>query len=287
VNANRQPQGIPVGGQFAAKTHSEPAVNLRPGLKVDKNAANYFADQVQSIWEAGLQGELTATKDRLTYTAPDGVAFDIHQDGHKLDNGELGWAVDNHDQADVDHPSYGLRYESDTEDLGENVQEALFDHAMGEAFTLNGGSESLDFRQFNSVWPEREPSASASFLDVTTGDDLEVFYNMEHSELTVWRNGEKASTEDVDATFADLVGSTGLDVPGGSPSQQLAWHMERSFRMAAAKPGNPHWIQKYQVAGLDWEDRHDGRSVGSSCTDGPWCQAPRGDHQPDCAMAFL
>ena len=35
----------------------------------------------------------------------------------------------------------------------------------------------------------------------------------------------------------------------------MAWHMERSFRIAAAKLDSPAWMRPYRVAGLGWEDR--------------------------------
>lgn len=139
MSVNRQPPGIPTGGQFAAARHGEPAIGLRGNLHLDRDAANNFADQVESIQQEGLKGALSAHGGRLRFTANDGRTFDIHQDGHTDGDGNPGWAIDNHDSTDADDPAYGLRYESRTENLGEDLARALNDAAAIEAFTLNAG----------------------------------------------------------------------------------------------------------------------------------------------------
>jgi hypothetical protein len=63
-----KPAGQPDGGQFARTVHGYPPVGLRGDLHVDKAAATYFADQVDSIQAEGLKGALSATEDKLTFT---------------------------------------------------------------------------------------------------------------------------------------------------------------------------------------------------------------------------
>lgn len=71
---NRQPEGIPAGGQFAASLHAEPEVAL------GESSANTRLDAVAAfeLGKAGLQGELTpytgsdpdAGEDAMTYVSP-------------------------------------------------------------------------------------------------------------------------------------------------------------------------------------------------------------------------
>lgn len=303
MSVNRQPQGIPTGGQFAAARHGEPAIGLRGSLHVDRDAANNFADQVESIQQEGLKGALSAYGNRLRFTANDGRTFDIHQDGHTDEDGNSGWAIDNHDCADGDDPAYGLRYESRTANLGEDLAEALNDAAAIEAFTLNAGSPRYDFRSFYAIDGERATS-SACFLDIEDGLDLDILFNHDTGQLKVEKNGVELTGEDADEAVRDLVESVDIDAPEGRPTGQLAWHMERSFRIAAAREDSPEWMHQHRVAGLEWDDRHEGRGSGGAarpatavagyvgqgyadirpCTDGPWCAAPRGKHVAECTM---
>ena len=253
---NRQPVGIPIGGQFAAAVHAGPEIGLTEGLQVDSDSANYFADQVESIREAGLKGSITAGEegDVLTYTAPDGTAFDIRQGGEPDIHGNPGWAIDNHEHANVDHPAYGLRRETTTWQLGDALEDALFDTAVAEAGTLNG-SDDLEYRGFFMVRPEGAPAACADFT-TEAGDDVEVIYSIEERKLTVWRNSEIIDGAEADGLLTGLVEQADIEAPGGSPSGQAAWHMERSFRIAAAKHDSPEWAHEYRVDGLTWEDRN-------------------------------
>jgi hypothetical protein len=305
MSVTRQPQGIPTGGQFAAARHSEPAIGLRGNLHVDRDAANNFADQVESIQQEGLKGALSAHGDRLRFTANDGRTFDIHQDGHTDEDGNPGWAIDNHDSTDADDPAHGLRYESRTENLGEDLAGALNDAAAIEAFTLNAGSERYDFRSLD-VFDGENANSSVCFVDRETHDDLDVYYDVDTQKLSVFYDDSEVTGKDVDEVLQDLVDASNLDCPDGTPSQKMAWHMERSFRIAAAREGSPAWMHRHRVAGLEWDDRHDGRGSGGSdrpataadgvgqgfaaersCTDGPWCAAPRDKHVADCAMAVF
>lgn len=254
----RQPKGIPVGGQFAPDLRKEPVVGLRGDLHVDREAATYFADQVESIQAEGLKGALSAHDGKLTFTSNDGRSFDIHQDGHTDEDGNPGWAIDNHAAADPGDPVYGLRYESRTENLGEDLAGALADADAIEAFTLNEGSERYDFRSYDVVDGDTATS-SACFMDATTGLDLNIDFDHDAGTLHVDRNGETLAGADSDEAVRDLVESVDLDVPEGSPTGQLAWHMERSFRIAAAKHDSPAWMHQYRTAELTWEDRNDGR----------------------------
>ncbi|ACL41952.1 hypothetical protein Achl_4001 (plasmid) [Pseudarthrobacter chlorophenolicus A6] len=258
MSTNRQPQGIPTGGQFAAARHGEPAVGLRGDLHVDKEAATYFADQVESIQQEGLEGALSAHGGKLTFTSNDGRTFHIHQDGHTDEDGNPGWAIDNHDVADPGDPVYGIRYESRTENLGEDLAAALADADAIEAFTLNAGSEQYDFRSYDVIDGESATS-SACFMDATDGFDLTIDFDHDTGVLRVDRNGETLTGAESDDALRDLVQSVDIDAPDGSPTGQMAWHMERSFRIAAAKHDSPAWMHPYRTAGLTWEDRNDGR----------------------------
>ncbi|HEX9086517.1 MAG TPA: hypothetical protein VF867_03225 [Arthrobacter sp.] len=247
--------GQPIGGQFARTRHGYPAVGLRGELHVDKEAATYFADQVDSIQAEGLKGSLSGRGDVLRFTSTDGRSFDIHQDGHTDEDGSLGWAIDNHDCADGDDPAYGLRYESRTDNLGEDLANALAEADAIEAFTMNAGSERYDFRSYDIIDGEHATSA-ACFADIEeSGTDLDVEFDHDAGTLKVSRNGEELTGPDADEALRDLVESVDIDAPDGSPSGQMAWHMERSFRIAAAKGDSPEWTHKYRTAGLTWEDR--------------------------------
>lgn len=254
MTINRQPPGIPVGGQFAAAHHSEPAVGLRGSLHVDREAAMYFADQVESIQQEGLEGAISAHEGCLTFTSNDGRSFSIRQDGHYDDDGNLGWSIDNHDVADPADPVYGLRCESRTEKLGEDLAEQLAIADSIEAFTLNAGSQRYDFRHYDVIDGETARSA-ACFMDIEDGNDLNIDYDLDTGTLKVDRNGEVLTGTDADNALRGLVESVDLDAPEGRPSGQMAWHMERSFRIAAAKHDSPAWMHPYRVDGLTWEDR--------------------------------
>ncbi|MET4144181.1 hypothetical protein [Arthrobacter sp. UYCo732] len=259
MNETRQPRGIPAGGQFAPSTHREAAVGLRGDLHVDKEAATYFTDHVESIQQEGLKGAVSAHDGKMTFTSNDGRAFHIHQDGHLDEAGNPGWAIDNHDTADADDPVYGLRYESRTENLGEDLAGALADADAIEAFTLNAGSERYDFRSYDIIDGEHATSA-ACFADIEeSGEDLNIDFDHDTGSLRVDRNGETLTGDESDDALRDLVKSVDIDAPDGSPTGQMAWHMERSFRIAAAKHDSPAWMHPYRTAGLTWEDRNDGR----------------------------
>lgn len=254
----RQPEGIPIGGQFAAALHSEPVVGLRGDLHVDREAATYFSDQVESIQLEGLKGAISAHGDTLRFTANDGRTFDIHQDGHLDQDGTPGWAIDNHECADEGDPSYGLRVESLTDNLGEDLAAVIFESQTIEAFTLNQGSDEYDFRAV-SISPNNDAGAvlNADFVDLETNDDLSVHYDVDRQKLTVYYDGsEVVSDKERDEVLKDLTDCSDLDAPEGSPSGRMAWHMERSIRVLAAKDDSPEWIHHYRTAGLTWEDRN-------------------------------
>lgn len=256
----RQPQGIPIGGQFAAARHAECVIGLRGDLHVDRDAANYFADLVESIQQEGLKGAVSAHEDgnRLRFTTNDGRSFDIHQDGHLDQDGTPGWAIDNHNCADADDPAYGLRLESRPDNIGEDLAALIFQSQTTEAFTLNQGSEEYDFRAV-SISPNDDAGAvlNADFVDIESGDDLSVYYDVDRQELTVYYDGaELATDEQRDEVLKDLTDCSDLDAPEGSPSGRMAWHMERSIRVLAAKDDAPEWIHQYRTAGLTWEDRN-------------------------------
>lgn len=258
MSEHRQPKGVPTGGQFAPTAHGEPLVGLRIGLHVDREAANYFPDQVESIQREGLKGALSAHGGKLTFTSNDGQAFHIHQDGHADQDGSPGWAIDNHEIADSDDPTFGLRYESRTDNLGEDLADALNEAAAIEAFTLNEGSQRYDFRSFGILEGENT-TTHACFLDVEDGMDLDISFRHDTGQLAVSKNGEVLTGKDADEALRDLVDSVDIDAPDGRASEQMSWHMERSFRIAAARPDSPAWMHPHRVAGLRWEDRNDGR----------------------------
>ena len=244
----------PGGGQFTHPERTEAGIAVG-GLRVDKAAENKYPDQVASIREAGLKGSLDATDKGLLYSSEDGCAFDIHQDGHTTPDGSLGWAVDNHDQAEADDPAYGLRYETVTGALGETVAEAAFDSAAIEAFTLKEG-EVFDFKTSAVYQRGGVTMVSASFYDAETADDLDVYYDVDRRALDVYYGDSQVTGGEADEVLRDLVDNAHLGAPGGSPSQQVSWHMERSLRILAAKDDSPEWIHPYRVAGLSWDDRH-------------------------------
>lgn len=259
MNDARQPRGIPTGGQFASTTHGHPAVGLRGGLHVDKEAATYFADQVDSIQSEELKGALSAHDGKLKFTSNDGRAFEIHQDGHTDEDGTPGWAIDNHDCEDPSAATYGLRYESRTDNLGEDLANALTDADAIDAFTLNAGSQRYDFRSYDLIDGEHAIS-SACFADIDeSGTDLDIDFDHDTGTLKVSRNGEELTGADADDAARNLVNSVDDDGPDGSLTGKLAWHMERSFRIAAAKDDSPAWTHKYRTDGLSWEDRNEYR----------------------------
>lgn len=254
--AVHKPAGQPDGGQFARTVHGYPPVGLRGELHVDKEAATYFPDQVDSIQAEGLKGSLSGRGDRLRFTSADGRSFDIRQDGHLDTDGSPGWAIENHDCADVDDAFYGLRYESRTDNLGEDLANALAEADAIEAFTLNAGSMRYDFRSYD-VFDGENATSAACFGDIEEpGEDLDVEFNHDTGNLRVSRNGDTLTGPDADEALRDLVESVDLDAPDGSPSGQMAWHMERSFRIAAAKHDAPAWMHPYRMDGLTWEDRN-------------------------------
>jgi hypothetical protein len=258
MNEARQPRGIPAGGQFAHTAHGHPPVGLRGGLHVDKEAATYFADQVDAIQHEGLQGALSAHDGKLKFTSNDGRAFEIHQDGHADEDGNPGWAIDNHDCEDPSEPVYGLRYESQTDFLGEDLAKALAEADAIDAFTLNAGSERFDFRSYDLINGEQAMS-SATFQDAEDGTDLDIMFNIDTRTLRLSSNGQALTGPDAEEAARDLVDSVDDDGPDGSPTGKLAWHMERSFRIAAAKHDSPEWTHKYRTDGLSWEDRNEYR----------------------------
>lgn len=226
-------------------------------LKVDPAAEAEYPDQVASIRDAGLRGSVAATNKGLAYTSEDGREFDIHQDGHTTEDGELGWAVDNHDVEDIDDPAYGLRYETTTQGIGQTLADAAFTSAAARAFTLNEGSETYDFRGHSvGLNDDGKAVVNASYLDTETNDDLDVYYDVDDRKLTVYYDDSEVTGKEADEVLRDLVEASDLDVPDGTPSQEMAWHMERSFRIAAAKDGSPEWTHQYRVDGLTWDDRH-------------------------------
>jgi hypothetical protein len=247
----------PGGGQFTHPERQEAAIGVG-GLRVNPAAEEDFPDQVASIREAGLQGSVTRTPKGLAYTTEDGREFEVHQDGHTTPDGDLGWAVDNHDVADVDDPSYGLRYETITQALGETLAEAAFTSAAARAFTLNEGSETYDFRAHSVDHSDGKVVVNAGYTDVETNDELDVYFDVDDKKLTVYYDGSEATGPEADEVLQELVdyNAHGFDVPDGSPSQKMAWHMERSFRIAAANDGSPKWAHDYRVDGLTWNDRH-------------------------------
>ena len=87
--------------------------------------------------------------------------------------------------------------------------------------------------------------------------ELDIDFNHDTGTLEVSRNGEDLTGADGDEAVRDLIDSVDDDGPEGSPTGKLAWHMERSFRIAAAKDDSPAWTHKYRTAGLTWEDRND------------------------------
>lgn len=242
------------GGQFTFQERAEAAVGVG-GLRIDQGAADAYPEQVASIREAGLKGILATTEKGLIFTSEDGCAFDIHQDGHTTPDGELGWAVDNHDQTEADDPAYGLRYETITPALGETIAEASFDSAAIDAFTLKGG-EVFDFKTSAVYQRGGVTMVSASFNDAETCDDLDVYYDVDRRALDVYYGDSQVTGEEADEVLKDLVDNSPLGAPGGSPSQQVAWHMDRSLRIVAAKVDSPEWAHQYRVDGLGWDDRH-------------------------------
>lgn len=216
--SGRQPKGIRVGGQFASTAHGHPAVGLRGDLHVDKEAATYFADQVDSIQSEGLKGALSACDGKLKFTSNEGRSFEIHQDGHTDEEGNLGWAIDNHDCEDPSAPTYGARYESRTENLGEDLANALADADAVEAFTLNAGSERYDFRSFG-IYDREGTESFATFQDIEDGLDLDVTFNHDTGTMRVERNGEELIGADSDEALRDLVDSVDLDAPRRVPDR--------------------------------------------------------------------
>jgi hypothetical protein len=231
-------------------------------LNVNPAAEATCPEEIASIRAAGLKGSVTATINGVTgrglrYTTEDGREFDIHQDGHTADDGSLGWAVDNHDVEDPDDPAYGLRYETTAQELGQTLAKAAFTSAAARAFTLNEGSDSHEFRH-HSVHLDEDGKAvvEADYLDLTTDHELEVTYRVDDRKLTVCYAGSEVTGKEADEALRDLVEASDLDVPDGTPSEEMAWHMDRSFRIAAAKDGSPEWAHQYRVDGLTWDDRH-------------------------------
>lgn len=256
--AIHKPAGQPDGGQFARTAHGDPPIGLRGDLHVDKEAATCFSDQVDSIQLEGLKGSLSGRGDVLRFTSTDGRSFDIHQDGHLDEDGTPGWAIDNHDCADADDPAYGLRTESRTDNLGEDLAGLIFESQTIEAFTLNEGSDAYEFRAVSvGVNDDAGAVLNADFVDAEFGDDLSVYFDVDQRKLTVYYDGSEVVTEkERDEVLQDLTECSDLDAPEGSPSGRMAWHMERSIRVLAAKDDAPEWIHHYRTAGLTWEDRN-------------------------------
>lgn len=79
-NINRQPKGIPVGGQFAATAHAEPQVALSAPLP-----ANPFADADGTTWEMGGDDPHTDVYTSEVNGIEARVSTDIREEGARME----------------------------------------------------------------------------------------------------------------------------------------------------------------------------------------------------------
>lgn len=115
-----------------------------------------------------------------------------------------GRAVTTKAHTDVKDPAYGARYKTIAEVLGETLAEAVSDSAATEALTLSEGSNDSEFRQFGIENHKGAPAVSTSFVDTETGDDLDVYFDVDGQKLRVYSDDSEVTGKEADEAPATL-----------------------------------------------------------------------------------
>lgn len=223
---NRQPEGVPTGGQFATTTKTESDVTLTParsGLSIDPACQG---KAVQDLAAAGLKGTL-APYHGGDPDIPDGSLSYHSPEGHELAISGLGTGSTaiHMISGDPDHSFTVTRENATARDVVEGIEAAAWCDDLAGAFetTFDHGGEN----EVRDSYLSRNPETGDMVAGMTISDQDGNWFSVDHNYTTGETTAAPESAAgpgplpdvDLDAVITDLTGKdTGGDTQGAAAS---------------------------------------------------------------------
>lgn len=239
---NRQPQGIPTGGQFAASMHSEPSISLGgpPEPKLVILDPSIDSPAIQELADAGLRGGLYAAEE--DHDLPEGSVV-LRTDGVQVGLSGLGT-----DEVAVkllsDDPGREFTMTHSNKPSTEDVMNAIGTTVWKDKLTDTFGETFQDGEDFevrdNYLGRNSHTGDYIAGMTVSTpnGDWFSLDHNFTTGKTTVdsetWMDEKPFPQEFVDPIISDL---TGKDVYGEDAQRAAAEAFGEVRARAEQMPG--------------------------------------------------
>ncbi|MET4144182.1 hypothetical protein [Arthrobacter sp. UYCo732] len=309
---NRQPKGVPAGGQFAASTHGEPGVSLseasRPELDgwpealYPPNVRFHVSDEGRMITETtDISGDFIQVWEKS-----DGSGA---YDGHAL--GE--W--DGADDDDIEqaqswltgrHKVIAAAVRAEETAAVERARARILAIATGEAKPATDEELSTTIDSYGDAARQALRHVELASAGLAARKILAAHPDAVYAEIQTdsWDNGEFVAGAIVkDAGYDTLQTYFADDDEATDATREVVGLLKN----LDAQPQNAHWSGAFST-GSYGEDLYmidlqkaaawspadeafradlqtpEAQAEKRPCTNGPWCTAPRGTHVEDCEM---
>lgn len=310
---NRQPKGIPVGGQFAASTHEEPRVTLTPARRPelagwpealqDPNVSFHVSDEGKVVTETtDFSGDFIQVWEKN-----DGSGG---YDGHALgewdgaDDDDLAkaqaWLTERHKvivaAVRVEENAAVERARARILAAATGETKPATDDELAATIDRNGTAARLALRDVELA------SAGLAARKILAAHPDAAFAEIQTDS---WDNGEFVAGAIVKDSGHDTLQEYFEDDEGSEATKEIVGLLKN----LDAQPQNAHWSGEFSTGsyGEDlytidlqkaaaWSPADEAARVPPQepaptpqaeerpCSDGPWCTAPRGKHVDGCSM---
>ncbi|MCC3299314.1 hypothetical protein [Arthrobacter caoxuetaonis] len=239
---NRQPQGIPTGGQFAATTHSESSISLggppRPDLVIHDPSID--SEAVQELAAAGLKGGLFPARE--SQDLPEG-SVELWTDGARLGISGLGTdEVAVKFLSDDPNREFTMTHSNkpSTEDIMNAIEAAQWKDKLTDVFA-GSFRDGEDFEVRDNYLGRNSHTGdyvAGMTVSTHTGDWFTLDHNFTTGQTTVdsesWMNEKPFPQDFVDPIISDL---TGKDAYGEDAQRAAAEAFGKVKERAEQMPG--------------------------------------------------
>jgi hypothetical protein len=319
TTADRQPKGIPAGGQFAPSAHGEPDVTLAPpGRRPELDGWPESLPEPELSFHVTDEGRIITTA-----TAPSGDSIEVWD----KDNGSDGYeshALGEWDGADDDdieqaeewltgrHAGIAAQVREEEKAAVERARARILGQATGIATPATDDELAAVIEHNGTAARQALRDMELASAGLAARKILARHPEAAYAEIKTdtWENGEHVAGVDVvDAGYKDLASYYEDDEDSVDPEDTNA--VVQLFRNLDPVPQNAHWSGEFST-GKYGEDLYtiDLKKAAAwspaghvspepvapapaaqdgerPCTDGPWCAAPRGKHVDGCTMEMM
>lgn len=316
--ADRQPKGIPSGGQFAASTHGEPDLSLTTVRRPEMDGWPESMPEPELSFRVTDEGKIITTAEVPTGDFIEVWAKDDGSDGY--DNHAFGeW--DGADDDDIEqaeewltgrHIGIAGAVRAEEQAAVERARARIMGQATGLATPVTDDELAATIEYNAAAARQGLRDMELASAGLAARKILAAHPEAVHAEIRTdsWDNGEFVAGAIVRDAGGVRLAEYFEDSDDAEADAEAHKEVVGLLKNLDSEPANSHWAGAFSTGsyGEDlytidlkqaaaWTPAGDGSQQATPepapaaqaedrpCTDGPWCAAPRGQHVDGCSMA--